>query len=146
MMNLTNRKIQSRQGLFGLVVATWSKWSWIRLLSIKYAKSGFGFNNPVLDFLKEIHLISLLRSYWMRGLTCGGKGMRPPRESSAMASLFSLNRHIWTQSFNYFGVKEGPSFLLTTSLAGIIGLKMSTTSLQSVPKTSLLQCFSSFIQ
>ena len=146
MVNLTNRKIQSGQGLFGLVVATCSKWSWIRLFSIKYAKSSFGFNNPVLDFLKEIYLISLLRSHWVRGLTCGRSRMRPPRESSAMASLFSLNRHIWTQSFNNFGVKEEPNFLLTTSLAGIIELKMSTTSLQSVPKTSLLQCFSSFIQ
>ena len=146
MVHQTNRRI-SRQGFFGSVDAPWSEWSWIHLFGKETRNLLLDLiKNPILDFLKEMHFISLLRSYWVRGLTCGRSRMRTQRESSAMTFSFSLNEHIWTQSFNNFGVKEGPNFVLTTSLADIIGLKTSTTSLQSVPKTSLLQCFLSSIQ
>ena len=59
----------------------------------------------------------------MKGLTCGRSRMRPPLESFAVTSLFSLNRHIWTQSCNNFDVKGGAKLSFDDIIGGYNRIK-----------------------
>ena len=56
MVRHRNRRIHSGQGLFGFSDAPWSERSWIDLFNKETQNpfsDSFGFETPILDFLKE---------------------------------------------------------------------------------------------